>query len=231
MGLRSDIDDVREQIHREHLSLLTTDVRVTIQKAKLLLADFLLEQKFNRMMRAVKANFNPTQPRVPAGNSDGGRWTDEGSSWEGLRAQYARNGDVSDSRVLSDADPEPLISGSDYAGVGHHNVPRAVFKLEKYKFSDDVLKTFDRATTGHLNDPTTNVFDKVHRAYNKAVEEALDDFIKRNNISEGKMTSHQADKFVDEVKKSRDPRIRSLLNRILWGEVRFRMRNGVRINE
>lgn len=46
-----------------------------IQKAKLLLADFLLEQKFNRMMRAVKANFNPAQRRVPAGNSDGGQWT------------------------------------------------------------------------------------------------------------------------------------------------------------
>lgn len=27
-----------------------------------------------------KANFNPAQPRVPAGNADGGRWTDTGSA-------------------------------------------------------------------------------------------------------------------------------------------------------
>jgi hypothetical protein len=42
----------------------------------------------NRMMLALyrleavlrKANFNPNQPRVPAGNSDGGQWTGSGSS-------------------------------------------------------------------------------------------------------------------------------------------------------
>ncbi|MGD9614245.1 MAG: hypothetical protein AB7H90_11370 [Alphaproteobacteria bacterium] len=28
----------------------------------------------------VKANFNPNQPRVPAGNPDGGQWTDAGGS-------------------------------------------------------------------------------------------------------------------------------------------------------
>jgi hypothetical protein len=30
----------------------------------------------------VKANFNPDEPRVPAGNPDGGEWTDSGESAE-----------------------------------------------------------------------------------------------------------------------------------------------------
>lgn len=33
--------------------------------------------------RLVKANFDPAQPRVPAGNPDGGQWTDAGGSGDG----------------------------------------------------------------------------------------------------------------------------------------------------
>jgi hypothetical protein len=32
-----------------------------------------------RRLLLVKANFNPSQPRVPAGNPDGGQWTNEGA--------------------------------------------------------------------------------------------------------------------------------------------------------
>lgn len=45
-------------------------------------------------LAAGKANFNPNQPRVPAGNPDGGQWTTEGSA--------GRN----DPRVISDATPD-----------------------------------------------------------------------------------------------------------------------------
>jgi hypothetical protein len=48
-----------------------------------------------------KANFNPNQPRVAAGNPDGGQWTD-GS---GARTAGGRN----DPRVLSDATPDNLF--------------------------------------------------------------------------------------------------------------------------
>jgi hypothetical protein len=47
----------------------------------------------------IKAGFNPNQPRVPAGNPDGGRWTSEGGTGGGA---IGRN----DPRILSDATPD-----------------------------------------------------------------------------------------------------------------------------
>jgi hypothetical protein len=46
--------------------------------------------------RRYKANFNPDQPRVPAGNPDGGQWTSDGGG----------NGGINDPRVVSDALPD-----------------------------------------------------------------------------------------------------------------------------
>lgn len=37
-----------------------------------------VQRKLARFVRATKAGFNPDQPRVPAGNSDGGQWTSGG---------------------------------------------------------------------------------------------------------------------------------------------------------
>jgi hypothetical protein len=37
-----------------------------------------VETKLRALDRAVKAGFDPNQPRVPAGNPEGGRWTDGG---------------------------------------------------------------------------------------------------------------------------------------------------------
>ena len=44
------------------------------------------------------------QPRVPAGNPEGGQWTDEGGA-----------GGRNDPRIISDADPEAVRPGSQYA--------------------------------------------------------------------------------------------------------------------
>jgi hypothetical protein len=49
-----------------------------------------------------KAGFRPDQLRVPAGNPDGGQWTAEG-------------GGINDPRVLSDAIPDPIRPGAQYA--------------------------------------------------------------------------------------------------------------------
>lgn len=51
---------------------------------------------------ALQRKFSPDQPRVPAGNPDGGQWTDGG-------------GGINDPRVLSDADPEGLRPYEQYA--------------------------------------------------------------------------------------------------------------------
>jgi hypothetical protein len=129
--MRDDIDEVREQILREHFLLRAADVRVTLQRVRLLIADYRMEQKFHRMMRAIKANFNPAQPRVPAGRSEGGQWTDGGNdSWNRLRAEFARSDGINDSRVLADADPEPLISSAQYTesitGFTRHGINQAI---------------------------------------------------------------------------------------------------------
>lgn len=67
------------------------------------------------LQRATK--FNPDQPRVPAGNPDGGQWT-SGGGGEG----------INDSRVISDETPDNLKPGAQYAelkrpGIGHNNPP------------------------------------------------------------------------------------------------------------
>lgn len=48
-----------------------------------------LELRQLRILRASK-QYNPNQPRVPAGNSDGGRWTSGGGSGSGPRSEYAQ---------------------------------------------------------------------------------------------------------------------------------------------
>lgn len=62
-----------------------------------------------------KANFNPNQPRVPAGDPRGGQWTDMG----GIGRE-----------VISDAIDDPLRPGAQYArrapprpGIGHNRPP------------------------------------------------------------------------------------------------------------
>jgi len=48
-----------------------------------------LEPRQLRVFRALK-QYNPNQPRVPAGNSDGGQWSGGGSSANGPRSEYAQ---------------------------------------------------------------------------------------------------------------------------------------------
>ncbi|MDF3811087.1 MULTISPECIES: hypothetical protein [Rhodopseudomonas] len=70
---------------------------------------------------ALDRKYSPTQPRVPAGNPDGGQWTDGGGGGPSARtgrndsrvlsARTGRN----DPRVLSDADPEGVKPHEQYA--------------------------------------------------------------------------------------------------------------------
>lgn len=175
--------------------------RVLLAGLKFQLSSIAVELKFHRLMRALKANFNPAQPR-----DERGRWTDE-------------SGGINDPRIISDATPDGWIPGAQYAGNGHHFVPRGVFANDKYDFSPETTRAFNSETTGHLKDPSSNQYDGVHRTYNKAVEEKLDQFLERNNITSREMTPEQAKSFADEIKKSSDPRIRRLNLRIYMREI------------
>jgi hypothetical protein len=50
-----------------------------------------VEAKLLDLARALKANFDPNQPRVPAGNSDGGEWTRTGTGSATSNTQVAQN--------------------------------------------------------------------------------------------------------------------------------------------
>lgn len=54
---------------------------------------------------ALQRKFSPDQPRVPAGNPDGGQWTDGGGG----------GGGINDPRVLSDATPDGIRPYEQYA--------------------------------------------------------------------------------------------------------------------
>lgn len=53
-------------------------VSAKLRRVNWLMRAELVETKLHAFKRAVKANFNPNQPRVPAGNPDGGQWTSPG---------------------------------------------------------------------------------------------------------------------------------------------------------
>lgn len=59
-------------------------------------------RKATRWVIVAKAGFDPNQPRVPAGNPDGGQWTSTG----GGRGTGSRVSD--EGRILSDANPDNL---------------------------------------------------------------------------------------------------------------------------
>uniref|UniRef100_Q07QD5 Uncharacterized protein n=1 Tax=Rhodopseudomonas palustris (strain BisA53) TaxID=316055 RepID=Q07QD5_RHOP5 len=63
---------------------------------------------------ALDRKYNPNQPRVPEGNPEGGRWTTEGGSgWIAQATQTKPR--QNDPRVLSDADPDVVKPGQQFA--------------------------------------------------------------------------------------------------------------------
>ena len=101
-----------QQIAREHEQV------IAVRKMR---ADIAWEQvkAVWAQVFARKGGFKPDQPRVPAGSSDGGRWTSQG-------------GGISDPRVISDAAPDnDWKPGAQYAGnnsrrpptLGHNRPP------------------------------------------------------------------------------------------------------------
>jgi hypothetical protein len=143
--------------------------------------------------------YSSDQPRVPAGNSDGGQWTSGGAN--------ATTSELSAARVK-----------------GHHYIPRGVFK--KFDLSHEAKEVFENTTTGKLYDPRNNQWDIEHRAYNDAIEENFRSFLQQNGISPSSMTADQAQSFVDQMLTSSDPRIRSYNMSIRMREFLFRLLRG-----
>jgi hypothetical protein len=140
-----------------------------------------------------KANFNPSQPRVPVGNPDGGQWTSEGSG----------GGRPSDSRVISDATPEnDWIPGAQYA-AGPRGPRDRLLPLPHIPELGDRVPTYrpgqvtivNNAQTGFSTiDETTeklrNILEKVVNArgegygpeYGTAIHKDFGDAVKAENL-------------------------------------------------
>ena len=153
--------------------------------------------------------YDPNQPRVPAGHPDGGQWSD--------KAKTSPEEEINDSRVLSDVVPDnQWLPGAQYAGWGHHFPPRAVW--QDWPLQPETRKVFNKAVSGpiplRLFNPLTreqtfyHYFDDMHREYNVAVTQLMERYMKRHGITPEAMTPMQANKIVEAIHASRDPRIR-----------------------
>jgi hypothetical protein len=151
--------------------------------------------------------YDPDQPRVPAGNPDGGRWTSGGSSG----ADRIRTGD----RNEFGASRRPRLGSKP---DGHHFVSHAVYS--KLPFREETRKVFDEAKTGRLYGQRHGQ-SKEHDTYSDAVREHMDRFMAENGVSPESMTPDQARSFVDQIKRSRDPRIREFNMKIYRREMLY----------
>jgi len=150
--------------------------------------------------------YDPSQPRVPAGHPDGGQWTNRGVS----------GGSINDPRILSDAIPDNnWIPGADYAGAGHHYFPKASWR--DLPLPAETRKVFDKAVSGPLapkvwskrsNKWLRHTYDEAHREYSAAVDELFRNYTRRRHIRSRRMTPEQAEKFIEAIHNSSDPRIR-----------------------
>ena len=153
---------------------------------------------------------DPKHPGWPAGTSGGVGGQFRPKESDGTRPS-------GNSPVISDVTPDNTWKpGAQYAaGWPHHYMPWANFRDLPLK--PETRRVFVDATSGPLADTRVNRWSPEHAAYNDAVNEAFQAFLKSNNITAEQMTPEQADEFIDEIFFSRDPRIRNF-NRRIWSE-------------
>ena len=187
--------------HKHDASLAAA--RAALARLKCQVVALAFEFKFRRFLR--EKAYNPDQPRVSAGNPDGGQWTSEGGH-EG-RIRVAQVGGT-----VTDAVGKPY-----YRPGGHHEMPEGVHK--KWKLSPETRRLFQQSSTGRLGATVRTTPDGVrqgnvwegdgglHRAYNNAVEELSRRFFAGHNIRPdgSNMTPDHARALLKEIMESRIP--------------------------
>lgn len=104
----------REEILKEHLDSLSPDELRRVRPSH-----YWLRYGLPAWQREHARKYSPNQPRVPAGNPDGGQWTTDGRSGRSSTVDDSSEtvlgrvlladagGHARSSEVLSDANPEP----------------------------------------------------------------------------------------------------------------------------
>lgn len=158
--------------------------------------------------------YNPDQPRVPAGNPDGGQWTNAlGEGWSGL--------------PIDDRHDSVAGERTEIVANGHHFVPQAVFNA--LELSPEARRVFSNDKTGPLLGGRHG-WSTDHVIYNNAVRERLDQFLVERGIRSQDMSAAQAREFAASIRASTDPRIRGFNLQICRREFlylirRYRIRN------
>jgi hypothetical protein len=153
--------------------------------------------------------YDPNQPRVSAGHPDGGQWTDDDDD-------------------LHDDD-----WAVDVAGDGHHWYAKQFYR--RYPFSRETRRVFRAGTSGpltsHLWSRRRNEwishgrgYDRLHREYDRAVDELVNGYMRDRKISAQQMTPAQARETIELIQKSTDPRIQTFVRNIKILRRHFRMR-------
>jgi len=112
-----------------------------------------------------------------------------------------------------DGDP---INGADPNGlqsVGHHINPTSIWG--NGKVSAEAANIFNRFTTGGpIPGDVHKGYPKAHREYSAAVKELWESYLREKGIDPKKMTPAEAREFLDKILRSKDPRIKSYLDKI-----------------
>jgi hypothetical protein len=131
---------------------------------------------------------------------------------------------------MSDVAPDNhWIPGADYAGVGHHHNPRAVFR--KFALPEETRKVFEKATTGPLPFYRWHEYDELHRLYNDAVADLMNAFMEEQGIKAPQMTPDHARAVLKTIAESGDPRIRTYRAMLQHMGRLYRLRSGARGSE
>lgn len=167
-------------------------MRRDIVRTKVALANWRLSQVLATFRQPLSQHaYNPAQPRVPAGNPDGGQWTN-------VLGGFLGPGPAGEAGVVG---TEPI----EVTAEGHHFVPQALIRRES--LAPETRRVFEDAKTGPLRSGT-HYYDRAHRIYSGAVEERYREFLRERGLRSEDMTPNQARQFSDSIRSSSDPRIR-----------------------
>lgn len=82
-------------------SAASWNASVRLRRVNCVVRANLVELKLARLAFAVGAKFNPNQPRVPAGSSDGGQWTGTGGGGPAANERTVGQPDVNQPRLAA----------------------------------------------------------------------------------------------------------------------------------
>jgi hypothetical protein len=106
---------------------------------------------------------------------------------------------------------------------GHHWIPKAIW--DQPNLSPEARKVFNNYTSGQYGEP--HLWSQPHAEYNRGVQELWD----KQRYNAARMTKEDAEDFIKQVKRSRDPRIAPFRNMIERKVKEYGRRFGAKLRE